>query len=92
MRLATDNERPGLSRVQSSDFVARSINRRDINQCGLCGFRLFGQHLHTAGLGRRKRSTREPLNQIDDQKQDNRAKCGRNNGANNASAEGQTEP
>ena len=36
--------------------------------------------------------TDEPLDQIDDQKQDYRAKCGRNNGANNASAEGQTEP
>ena len=44
------------------------------------------------GLGRRKRLTGETLDQIYDQKQDNRAKCGRNNGANDASAEGQTEP
>ena len=43
-------------------------------------------------FNRRKRLTDEPLDQIDDQKQDNRAKCGRNNGANDASAEGQTEP
>ena len=43
-------------------------------------------------IGRRNRLTGEPLDQIDDQKQDNRSKCGRNNGANNASAEGQTEP
>jgi len=46
----------------------------------------------TGGSGRRKRLTGKPLDQIDDQKQDNRANCGRNNGANNASAEGQTEP
>lgn len=54
-----------------------------------------GMHqLAPAGVGlvARKRLTGEPLDQIDDQKQDNRAKCGRNNGANNASAEGQTEP
>jgi hypothetical protein len=44
------------------------------------------------GLVDRRRLTGEPLDQIDDHKQDHRAKCGRNNGANNASAEGQTEP